>query len=284
MIKISSCNENYILRTIKKGIKNISDTKCFCNEKMKSIIAAIIIAFLVSPTLLADQFYKWVDKDDAVHITNDPKSIPGRYRVTMQEWNPQNKEPTKLGLIKDRVLTNTKKVFERLSLSTVLKEIRNNKQALVGLAIALASIVVLPLGYFKLRKHREEEMNLRAIELVDVQNMDNERLQQYIRKLLQHHGFRVESNNNPGNSTLDIVARKNGIKYAVQVKRQISAISKEAVINAIAEKNRHNCNAAIVITNSYFTNDAIQLARSEGCKLVDRDDLAVWIRDFKQKE
>ena len=247
---------------------------------MKLIIAVIVIVLLVSPTLLADQFYKWVDKDGTVHITNDPESIPGRYRATAQSWNLESSGTTKLSPVKDGIVPNTKKVFEKLS--TALKEIKNNKQTLAVLAIALASIVILPLGYFKLRKHREEEMNLRAIELVDIQNMDKERLKQYIRKLLQHHGFRVESSNSPDDPTMDIVARKDGTKYAIRVKREINAVSKEAVINVIAEKNRHNCNAAMVITNSYFTNDAIQSARSEGCELVDRDALAAWIRDCKK--
>ena len=247
---------------------------------MKSIIAAIVIVFLASPALLADQIYRWVDKDGTVHITNEPESIPDRYRETAQLWNPESNEATKLRLVKDKVVPNTKKVFEKLS--TELKEIKNNKQALAVLVIALASIIVLPLGYFKLRKHREEEMSLREIELVDIQNMDNERLKQYMRKLLQHHGFKVGSSNSPDDSTMDIVARKDGTKYAVQVKREITDISKEAVINVIVEKNRHDCDAAIVITNSYFTNGAIQSARDEGCELVDRDALDVWIREFKK--
>jgi restriction system protein len=247
---------------------------------MKSIIAAIVIVLLASPALLADQFYRWVDKDGTVHITNNPESIPDKFRETAQSWTSESNEATKLRLVKNKIVPNAKKLFENLS--SELKEIKNNKQALAVLVIALASIIVLPLGYFKLRKHREEEISLRAVELVDIQNMDNERLKQFLRKLLQHQGFRVESCNSHDDSTMDIVARKDGTKYAVQVKREISDISKEAIVNVIAEKNRHNCGAAIVITNSYFTNGAIQSARSEGCELVDRDALAKWISNFKK--
>jgi hypothetical protein len=38
----------------------------------------------------------------------------------------------------------------------------------------------------------------------------------------------------------------------------------------------------MVVTNSYFTRGAKQLAHSTGCELIDRDILAEWILDYQQ--
>jgi hypothetical protein len=44
----------------------------------------------------------------------------------------------------------------------------------------------------------------------------------------------------------------------------------------------YKCNAAMVVTTHWFTEGARQLAQSNGCLLVDRDELARWIVAFQE--
>jgi restriction system protein len=94
----------------------------------------------------------------------------------------------------------------------------------------------------------------------------------------------VGETKNFNDSDLGITATRNGLKYAIQFKRQIGLVTRQGVIDTLKEKSNRSCNAAMIITNSHFTKDAMELARLEKCELVDRDALAKWIHDFKKTD
>jgi len=79
-----------------------------------------------------------------------------------------------------------------------------------------------------------------------------------------------------------MIAKKNDHKYAVQINRQTGSVSRLLVSDIDREKHRYGCDKAMLITNSYFSEDVIELAKSTGCELVDRDTLGKWILDFQR--
>ncbi|HZX12818.1 MAG TPA: restriction endonuclease, partial [Thermodesulfobacteriota bacterium] len=81
---------------------------------------------------------------------------------------------------------------------------------------------------------------------------------------------------------INMIAKKNDHKYAVQINRQTDSVSRLLVSDIDREKHRYGCDKAMLITNSYFSDDAIELAKSTGCELVDRDALAKWVLDFQR--
>jgi HJR/Mrr/RecB family endonuclease len=83
---------------------------------------------------------------------------------------------------------------------------------------------------------------------------------------------------------VDIIAKKDGYKYAVQVKRYNQPISRRVISDAVAGKAPYGCHSAMVITNNYFTNDAKKLAQATGCELVDREKLIKWIVELQEFE
>ena len=64
-----------------------------------------------------------------------------------------------------------------------------------------------------------------------------------------------------------------GIKTVVQVKQYSSKVGNKAVQEIIAGKAFYNADEAIVMTNNYFTESAIELAENTGVILFDRDKL-----------
>lgn len=70
-----------------------------------------------------------------------------------------------------------------------------------------------------------------------------------------------------GDQGADIIAWKNGYKYAVQCKYYQSPVGNKAVQEAYSAKAYYNCNLAMVMTNSSFTQSAIDLARATGVLL-----------------
>lgn len=127
------------------------------------------------------------------------------------------------------------------------------------------------------RRREEEERRFRALELADVDNMGPGEFEQYVGKLMKRRGYKTKVIGKAGDMGVDIVAQNGAKKYAVQVKRYNQPVSRRAVSDAVAGKEHYGCNAAMVVTNNYFTKGAMDLARSTKCQLIDRDTLADWI-------
>lgn len=70
-----------------------------------------------------------------------------------------------------------------------------------------------------------------------------------------------------------ILTGPDGRKIAVQAKRWQGAVGVEAVQQVMAARARYRCDAALVVTNPYFTEQAERLAASNGVELWDRDRL-----------
>lgn len=121
----------------------------------------------------------------------------------------------------------------------------------------------------------------RALRLADVDGMDGMEFERYVRELLEDRGFRARLTGCPDDRGVDLVAEREDVRYAVQVKRHAGPVSRRAVSDAVGGVRLYDCHAAMVITNSRFTRGAVDLAESNGCTLIDRDVLAEWILAFR---
>lgn len=148
-----------------------------------------------------------------------------------------------------------------------------------------AFLVAIPLALWlrSLKRRLKEEKRLRALQISQIDSMDGISFERYVARLLQFQNYRTEFTPASGDLGIDIVANKNGQRYAVQCKRQSSSVSRRAVSDAVAGRPHYKCSHAMVITNSWFTRGAKTLAQSTGCRLVDREILTEWILDYQGK-
>ncbi len=138
-------------------------------------------------------------------------------------------------------------------------------------------ILLVFLAYSSAGSH-EHQVRVRAIELSDVDNMDGLSFEHYVAWLLSNNGFKkVYVTQGSGDFGADIIATKRSKKYAIQVKRMSSIVSRHAISDAVAAREHYGCTDAIVVTNNYFSRQAEEFSLSTGCTLVDRDALADWI-------
>ncbi len=151
---------------------------------------------------------------------------------------------------------------------------------LAGLA-ALAVYALVVSGWVVIRRKAQREQALRAVQLVDIDAMSGIAFEEYVGRLLKSQGYRVTQTGHPGDMGVDLVADRAAEKIAVQVKRQTGPVSRRAVSDAVAATAHYRCNTAMVVTNSSFTSGARELARSTGCRLVDRETLGGWIVAFQ---
>lgn len=121
-------------------------------------------------------------------------------------------------------------------------------------------------------------------DLIDLSYADKlkpTQFEHFVGELLKTRGYnQVRVTQASGDFGVDIVARKKRKHYAIQVKQYSGKVSFEAVQQAVAGCPYYKCQAAMVVTNSYFTDAARQYAREVVCELIDRDTLKRWIDEY----
>ncbi len=152
-----------------------------------------------------------------------------------------------------------------------------------GSLIFFLIIILAILAKFTLNYFAEKEKRVKAIQISNIDFMEGIEFEQYLKKLLSSRGYFVQMTRASGDLGVDLVAFRSDEKIAIQAKRYNKKVSRRAISDAVAGMNHYGCNKSMVITNNFFTPDAIKLAASTGCTLIDRDKLTKWIIEFQSK-
>lgn len=87
-----------------------------------------------------------------------------------------------------------------------------------------------------------------------------------------------------GDFGVDILAEKNGYKYAIQCKRYSRKLDNKPIQEVIGGLAYYGCNKGAVMTNQYFTEPAKELARVNNIELWDRDILISKSSNVKKEK
>lgn len=132
----------------------------------------------------------------------------------------------------------------------------------------------------KRHKHFDQNVtNIVAIEEYDFDKLDGYHFELFCAELLKKNGFdNVSVTRGSGDQGIDIIAYRDEVKYGFQCKCYSSSIGNHAVQEVFAGTSFYQCHVGIVLTNSYFTNSAIELAKHNRIILWDRDKLLQLIK------
>jgi len=109
---------------------------------------------------------------------------------------------------------------------------------------------------------------------VDFDKMSGVEFEKYCAHVLSLSGFsEIKITPASGDHGIDILATKNDISYAIQCKCYSDNVGNAAVQQAHTGKSLYHKDIAVVMTNRYFTSQAIEEAKALGVKLWDRDKL-----------
>lgn len=112
--------------------------------------------------------------------------------------------------------------------------------------------------------------------IIDIDNMNGYEFERFCAQILQTNGFYdINVTKASGDQGVDVIALKDGIRCAIQCKRYSSNVGNKAVQEVVAGMQYYNCQIGIVMTNSYFTQSAKDLAS--------RAEIILWDRDFLYK-
>jgi HJR/Mrr/RecB family endonuclease len=110
--------------------------------------------------------------------------------------------------------------------------------------------------------------------LQEIDNMTGAEFEEFVAAVIRGNGYEViEMTKTTGDFGADIIASKNGENIAVQCKRYAKPVGVKAVQEAISAMKHYDCDSCLVVTNSRFTKQAMELAN-------DNEVVGLWDRNF----
>lgn len=123
----------------------------------------------------------------------------------------------------------------------------------------------------------------RFITMYLVDGMDGFEFEAFLVNVFQTIGFDVKETKKTADQGADLFVSRFGKTMVIQAKNYTGSVGNAAVQQAISAKAFYGCDEAMVVTNSYFTKSANELATMAGVRLVDRDALQGYLDDYNQK-
>lgn len=120
-----------------------------------------------------------------------------------------------------------------------------------------------------------------ALEKIDT--CEGHEFEYIVADLLKYNNFKnIEVTKGSGDYGADIIATLNDEKYAIQCKRYDGKVGSAPIGEVLRAMNKYNCAKGIVITNNFYTKQAIEEGKINKVLLWDRDNLIKLIKnEFK---
>ena len=129
-------------------------------------------------------------------------------------------------------------------------------------------MLVIKVGVYIYKTHRFAKSGI-----ADIDKLSGKDFEQYLEIFFKKLGYQVKRTPYQGDYGADLVLRQGDEKTVVQAKRYNRSVGVKAVQEAVASKEYYQCNKAMVVTNSYFSRQAVALAKANRVELWDRDEL-----------
>ena len=126
---------------------------------------------------------------------------------------------------------------------------------------------------YKIKMFEEELYGSKNYKIDTVDKLNGYEFEDFLSELFKSFGFDVEPTSYSGDYGADIIVKNAYEKMAIQAKNYSGKVGVEAIQQALSGKEYYKCDRAIVITNSYFTKQAIDLATVSKVELIDRNKL-----------
>lgn len=123
----------------------------------------------------------------------------------------------------------------------------------------------------------------RFVTMYLVDAMDGFQFEAFLVEIFQTIGFDVKETKKTADQGADLFVSRFGKNMVIQAKNYAGTVGNAAVQQAISAKAFYGCDEAMVVTNSYYTKSAKELATMAGVRLVDREDLQKYLDDYNQK-
>lgn len=172
-------------------------------------------------------------------------------------------------------------VVGKMKGNTTSSEVLVDKNGLIEIAEKINSSKK---SFLKEEYSALKEKNSKQFEKIQMYNnkvdyMTGEDFEIFVAQILKNIGFvNIQLTKGTGDQGVDVIAERDGIKYAIQCKRYSHPVGNKAIQEVFAGKTFYHCHVGVVVTNNYFTQSAKELAKENGIVLWDKDFLNKHIK------
>ena len=139
----------------------------------------------------------------------------------------------------------------------------------IGVAVFLLCLLGLVFLITRISKKKRIE---KAMVTDNYDSMSGEDFELFCADILRGNGFKdVEVTKASGDHGIDVLAKKDGVKYAIQCKRYSKPVGNKAVQEAYSGKDIYKADVAVVMSNMNFTSQAMEDAKKLKVELWDRE-------------
>jgi restriction system protein len=165
--------------------------------------------------------------------------------------------------------------------------ISDSFHTIITLAIIVSVLVILMQfapEIMGMIDHAYEKPRLAESGMANVDQMSGKAFEKYLEALFKKQGYKVERTKHIGDYGADLVTAKDGVKIVIQAKRYKGKVGVKEIREAVAAKGYYDCSKAMVVTNSFYTRQAIELAKKDQVELWDRSKLSAALLSVKEKK
>ncbi len=154
----------------------------------------------------------------------------------------------------------------------------------IGVIVGLIDYIKKYQANLRAEKELEEIFSCCNTSLEIIDDMNGWEFEHFVAEILRTIGYEdVEVTPGSNDQGADVLARKNGVKYAIQCKRFNSLLNNKPIQEVAVGRAYYNCDVGVVLTNSYFNRNAIAAAEAADILLWDRDDLINMLNEASKK-
>ncbi len=161
-------------------------------------------------------------------------------------------------------------------------DVYNLTKTFVAASIAAGCIlgVYTSVVYYLNRKRTER---LKRSGIADIDKMEGRQFELYLGHLFRGHGYIAEVTQSAVDYGADLIISKGGNKIVVQAKRYSKNVGLKAVQEVYTAMNHYKASEAWVVTNSDYTEQTYNLAKSNGVRLINREKLIDMILNMNSQ-
>ena len=153
-----------------------------------------------------------------------------------------------------------------------------NAGYIIGGVLLLMGIVCTLVAILRRKKGTKRFSGDVAAELAEIDEMTGLEFEQYAADLFEKLEYEnVTVTGSSHDQGADIIMERDGVRFAVQCKVYSTRLGNTPVQEIVAAREFYGCHVGVVITNSYFTDFAVDLAKANRVLLWDRVHLAALI-------
>ncbi|MGD6803933.1 restriction endonuclease [Rossellomorea aquimaris] len=128
--------------------------------------------------------------------------------------------------------------------------------------------------------------NMNKYWVEDIDTLTGIQFEQVLAQLYRSRGYTALKTNPTADYGADLILKRNNDKIAVQAKcyGEDKKVGVGAINEVLGGAGYHNCNKKVVVTNRYFTENAIISATRNNVLLVNRDGLIQMLNEFNERK